>query len=133
MPAKLSPAQVERYAQDGFLSPIAALTREQAADHRGKLLVSEMVKVTLAKNEVVDQTVRRRDPRYLGRIEPRRRQRDVDRLRELSFGRCGDGHRRRRDEHKEKDERNDTGSRLHITPSALSRSRSSAPSFSHSL
>lgn len=37
MPTKLASAQVERYARDGFLSPIAALTREQAADYRGKL------------------------------------------------------------------------------------------------
>src|ERR1700675_1568247 len=37
MPTTLSSAQVERYARDGFLSPIAALTREQAADARGKL------------------------------------------------------------------------------------------------
>ncbi len=37
MPTKLSSAQVERYARDGFLSPIAALTREQAAYYREKL------------------------------------------------------------------------------------------------
>ena len=37
MPAKLSPAQVERYARDGFLSPIPALTPQQAADTLGKL------------------------------------------------------------------------------------------------
>jgi non-haem Fe2+, alpha-ketoglutarate-dependent halogenase len=33
----LSPAQVESYARDGFLSPVAALTREQAAQYRQKL------------------------------------------------------------------------------------------------
>jgi ectoine hydroxylase-related dioxygenase (phytanoyl-CoA dioxygenase family) len=37
VPRTLSSAQVERYARDGFLSPIAALTREQAADFREKL------------------------------------------------------------------------------------------------
>ena len=37
MLAKLSPAQVERYARDGFLSPIPALTPQQAADTLGKL------------------------------------------------------------------------------------------------
>ena len=37
MPAKLSAAQTESYARDGFLSPIAALTREQADYYRGKL------------------------------------------------------------------------------------------------
>ena len=37
MPAKLSAAQTERYARDGFLSPIAALTREQAGSYCGKL------------------------------------------------------------------------------------------------
>jgi non-heme Fe2+,alpha-ketoglutarate-dependent halogenase len=33
----LSPAQIERYARDGFLSPVAALTREQAAQYRQRL------------------------------------------------------------------------------------------------
>ena len=37
MPTKLSSAQVERYARDGFLSPVAALTPDEAADCRGKL------------------------------------------------------------------------------------------------
>jgi ectoine hydroxylase-related dioxygenase (phytanoyl-CoA dioxygenase family) len=37
MPTKLSSAQVERYARDGFLSPVAALTRDEAARHREKL------------------------------------------------------------------------------------------------
>src|SRR5919204_2269752 len=37
MPAKLSSGQVASYARDGFLSPNAALTREQAADYLGKL------------------------------------------------------------------------------------------------
>ena len=37
MPTKLSSAQVESYARDGFLSPIAALTREEAAHYREKL------------------------------------------------------------------------------------------------
>src|SRR5438309_1040853 len=31
MPKKLSPAQVESYERDGFLSPVAALSREEAA------------------------------------------------------------------------------------------------------
>ena len=37
MPKTLSPAQVESYERDGFLSPTAALTREEAADLRRKL------------------------------------------------------------------------------------------------
>src|SRR5919201_129224 len=37
MPAKLSSGQVASYERDGFLSPNAALTREQAADYLGKL------------------------------------------------------------------------------------------------
>ena len=37
MPTKLSSAQVESYERDGFLSPIAAFTREQAAECRVKL------------------------------------------------------------------------------------------------
>src|SRR3989441_5522486 len=37
MPTKLSSVQAESYARDGFLSPIAALTGEQAAYYRGKL------------------------------------------------------------------------------------------------
>ncbi len=37
MPTKLSSAQAERYLRDGFVSPITALTREQAAYYRGKL------------------------------------------------------------------------------------------------
>src|SRR2546427_13252840 len=37
MPTKLSSVQTESYARDGFLSPIAALTGEQAAYYRGKL------------------------------------------------------------------------------------------------
>lgn len=41
MPTKLTSAQVESYSRDGFLSPIAALTREEAADYRGKLEVFE--------------------------------------------------------------------------------------------
>ena len=37
MPKKLSPAQVEGYARDGFLSPVAALTREEATASLRKL------------------------------------------------------------------------------------------------
>jgi non-haem Fe2+, alpha-ketoglutarate-dependent halogenase len=37
MPTKLSSAQVEQYARDGFLSPVTALTPDEAADCRGKL------------------------------------------------------------------------------------------------
>ena len=37
MPTKLSSTQAESYARDGFLSPNAALTREQAAHYREKL------------------------------------------------------------------------------------------------
>src|SRR6266849_2161676 len=41
MPTKLSSAQVERYARDGFLSPVSALTPAEAADYRGKLAAFE--------------------------------------------------------------------------------------------
>jgi non-heme Fe2+,alpha-ketoglutarate-dependent halogenase len=37
MPTKLSPTQVESYARNGFLSPLTALTPEQATYYRGKL------------------------------------------------------------------------------------------------
>jgi non-heme Fe2+,alpha-ketoglutarate-dependent halogenase len=37
MPKTLSSAQVERYAREGFLAPVPALTREQAAECLGKL------------------------------------------------------------------------------------------------
>src|SRR3989449_7643409 len=37
----LSSAQVEGYARDGFVSPVPALTREQAAHYREKLAVFE--------------------------------------------------------------------------------------------
>ena len=43
MLTKLSSAQVDRYARDGFLSPVAALTPEEAADCRGKLAAFERV------------------------------------------------------------------------------------------
>jgi non-haem Fe2+, alpha-ketoglutarate-dependent halogenase len=60
MPTKLSSAQVESYARDGFLSPIAALTREQAADCRGKLEAFEAaVGGPLTSNAT--------DPRYRSR------------------------------------------------------------------
>src|SRR3989441_10367691 len=41
MPRKLSPAQVESYERDGFLSPNAALTSREAADLRRKLAAFE--------------------------------------------------------------------------------------------
>ena len=41
MPTTLSSAQVERYARDGFLSPVAALTPQEAADCRAKLAAFE--------------------------------------------------------------------------------------------
>src|SRR5438552_16552678 len=41
MPKKLSPAQVESYERDGFLSPNAALTSREAADFRRKLAAFE--------------------------------------------------------------------------------------------
>jgi hypothetical protein len=37
MPAKVTPADVERYGRDGFLSPVAALTPAQASEYREKL------------------------------------------------------------------------------------------------
>jgi Phytanoyl-CoA dioxygenase (PhyH) len=43
MPMTLSSAQVEGYARDGFVSPVPALTREQAAHYREKLAAFERV------------------------------------------------------------------------------------------
>ena len=43
MPKTLSPAQVERYARDGFLSPNRALTPAEAAECREKLEAFERV------------------------------------------------------------------------------------------
>jgi phytanoyl-CoA dioxygenase PhyH len=43
MPTKLSSAQVERYARDGFLSPNPALTPAEAAGYRDKLAAFERV------------------------------------------------------------------------------------------
>src|SRR5438093_6516355 len=43
MPKKLSPAQVESYERDGFLSPVAALSREEAAACLRKLEAFEAV------------------------------------------------------------------------------------------
>lgn len=60
MPRKLSSARVERYARDGFLSPIAALTREQAAYYRGKL---EAFEQAVGGPLTSDAT----DPRYRSR------------------------------------------------------------------
>jgi non-haem Fe2+, alpha-ketoglutarate-dependent halogenase len=37
MPTTLSPVQVERYARDGFLSPLVAFSPEEAASYRRKL------------------------------------------------------------------------------------------------
>src|SRR5688500_17926279 len=39
--AKLSPAQVEAYARDGFLAPLPAITAGQAAECRAKLATFE--------------------------------------------------------------------------------------------
>jgi non-heme Fe2+,alpha-ketoglutarate-dependent halogenase len=56
----LSPAQVERYARDGFLSPIPALTPQEAARCRGNLEAFEEV---MGGPLTSDQT----DPRYRSR------------------------------------------------------------------
>jgi non-heme Fe2+,alpha-ketoglutarate-dependent halogenase len=37
MPRKLSSAQAASYERDGFVSPVVALTSDEAAEHRGKL------------------------------------------------------------------------------------------------
>ena len=60
MPTKLSSAQAARYARDGFVSPIAALTRAQAADYRGKL---EAFEAAVGGPLTSDAT----DPRYRSR------------------------------------------------------------------
>jgi hypothetical protein len=60
MPAKLSSGQVASYERDGFLSPNAALTREQAADYLGKL---EMFERAVGGPLTSDAT----DPRYRSR------------------------------------------------------------------
>ncbi len=61
MPTKLSSVQAESYARDGFLSPLAALTREQAGSYRGKL---EAFEQAVGGPLTSDGT----DPRYRGRI-----------------------------------------------------------------
>src|SRR5438876_3474764 len=43
MPTKLSSAQAESYARNGFLSPMVALMRQQAAYYRGRLEAFEAV------------------------------------------------------------------------------------------
>ena len=60
MPATLTSAQVASYARDGFLSPIAALTAEEAARYRGKL---EAFEATLGGPLTSDAT----DARYRSR------------------------------------------------------------------
>src|SRR6266446_6290237 len=60
MPMTLSSAQVESYTRDGFLSPLAALTREEAHRCRGKL---EAFEETVGGQVTADGT----DPRYRSR------------------------------------------------------------------
>jgi ectoine hydroxylase-related dioxygenase (phytanoyl-CoA dioxygenase family) len=60
MPRKLSPAQVQSYERDGFLSPVAALTREEAAGYRAKL---EAFETAVGGPLTSDAT----DPRYRSR------------------------------------------------------------------
>jgi hypothetical protein len=60
MPKKLSPAQVDTYARDGFLSPNPALTREEAATCLRKL---EAFEATLGGRLTSDGT----DARYRSR------------------------------------------------------------------
>ena len=60
MPRALSPEQVASYARDGFLSPVAALTREEAARCRGQLDAFEQALCGLLTSEAVD-------PRYRSR------------------------------------------------------------------
>jgi ectoine hydroxylase-related dioxygenase (phytanoyl-CoA dioxygenase family) len=60
MPRALSPEQVASYARDGFLSPVAALTRDEAARCRGRLEAFEQTLGGLLTSETVD-------PRYRSR------------------------------------------------------------------
>lgn len=60
MPTTLTSAQVERYARDGFLAPVAALTREQAAHCRETL---EAFERAVGGPLTSDRT----DPRYRSR------------------------------------------------------------------
>jgi hypothetical protein len=60
MPAKVTPADVERYGRDGFLSPVAALTPEQASEYREKL---EAFERAVGGPLTSDRT----DPRYRSR------------------------------------------------------------------
>jgi ectoine hydroxylase-related dioxygenase (phytanoyl-CoA dioxygenase family) len=60
MPTTLSSAQVESYARDGFLSPNAALTREQAAECRGKLEAFEAAVGGPLTSEKIDPPYRSR-------------------------------------------------------------------------
>jgi non-heme Fe2+,alpha-ketoglutarate-dependent halogenase len=56
----LSPAQVESYSRDGFLSPVAALTREQAAQYLQKLEAFERAVGGPLTSDVVDARYRSR-------------------------------------------------------------------------
>ena len=60
MPAKVTPAEVERYGRDGFLAPVAALTPAQASDYREKL---EAFERSVGGPLTSDRT----DPRYRSR------------------------------------------------------------------
>ena len=61
MPTRtLSPAQVKRYARDGFLSPLPALTREEAASARAQLEAFERAVGGPLTSEATD-------PRYRSR------------------------------------------------------------------
>jgi non-haem Fe2+, alpha-ketoglutarate-dependent halogenase len=56
----LSPAQVESYSRDGFLSPVAALTREQAAQYLQKLEAFERAVGGPLTSDAVDARYRSR-------------------------------------------------------------------------
>lgn len=58
MRTKLSSAQVERYARDGFLSPLSALTREEAAHCQGKLEAFEQTIGGPLTSDTTDQRYR---------------------------------------------------------------------------
>ena len=60
MPTTLSPAEVERYERDGFLSPLVALTSDEAARYLGKL---EAFEQAVGGRLTSDAT----DPRYRSR------------------------------------------------------------------
>ena len=60
MPTRLSTADVERYARDGFLAPVTALTRDEASAYRAKLEAFERTVGGPLTSEATDARYRSR-------------------------------------------------------------------------